>query len=63
MWLRMKGSIAVDGQMADCTPLTDWLCIALTRSNHDQPSRLCVEYSSQPNLQQPSDMNLLMAHH
>ena len=58
----MKGAIAAADQMAEYTPLIDWLCTALTRSDNDQPSRLCVSYPSQPNLQQPSDMNLLMAH-
>jgi hypothetical protein len=42
--------------------LIDWLRVALTRADADQPSRLCVEYPSQPTLQQPSDMNLLTAH-
>ena len=58
----MKGAIAAVRQMADCTPLIDWLRIALTHSDDDQPSRLCVEYPSQPKLQQPSDMNLLTAY-
>ena len=61
-WIRVKGAIAAAGQMADCSPLIDWLRVALTRADADQPSRLCVEYPSQPILQQPSDMNLLTAH-
>jgi hypothetical protein len=58
----MKGAIAATGQLVDCSPLIDWLWIAVTRIDVEQPSRLCVEYPSQPNLQQPSDMNLLTAH-
>jgi hypothetical protein len=47
-WIRVKGAIAATGQMADCSPLIDWLRVALTRTDADQPSRLCVEYPSQP---------------
>jgi hypothetical protein len=59
----MKGAIAAVRQMADCTPLIDWLRVALTRFDNNQPSRLGFEYPSQPTMQQPSDMNLLTAYH
>jgi hypothetical protein len=45
-WIRVKGAIAAAGQMEDCSPLIDWLRVALTRADADQTSRLCVEYSS-----------------
>jgi hypothetical protein len=61
-WIRVKGAIATAGQMADCSPLIDWLRVGLTRTNADHPFHLCVEYPSQPTLQQSSDMNLLTAH-
>ena len=41
-WLRVKGAIAAAGQMAECAPLIDWLRVALTCSNNDQPVFLVI---------------------
>jgi hypothetical protein len=49
-WIRVKGAIAAAGQLADCSPLIDWLRVALKCTDANQPSSLCVKYPSQPTL-------------